>query len=107
MRDLTRLFFTAVPGVVGVVGGLLVALTIGFLVAATVVGGLASAGAIEAGRAEAPAEPRCVRWYPDFCIPADRGNLDCDEVGRASFTVRGADPFDFDEDLDGIGCEPT
>ena len=107
MRDLTGLFLGAVPGAVGVVGGLLVVLTLGFLAAATVVGGLASAGAIGAGRDEAAAEPRCVRWYPDFCIPADRGNLDCDDLERGSFPVRGADPFDFDEDLDGVGCEPA
>ena len=106
MGGLTRLFFGALPGVVGVLGGLLVVLTAVFLLGSTLIGGLASAGAIEAGRDEAAAQPRCVRWYPDFCIPSNRGNLDCYEVDGASFSVRGADPFDFDEDLDGIGCEP-
>jgi hypothetical protein len=107
VRELTRLFFGTVPGAAGVVGGLLVIITLGFLLTATVVGGLASAGAIDGGREEPGAEPRCVRWYPDFCVPGNRGNLDCDDLGRGSLAVRGADPFDFDEDLDGVGCEPT
>ena len=107
VRELSRLLFGTAPGAASVAGGLLVALTAGFLLAATVIGGLASAGVIDPGRDEARADPSCVRWYPDFCIPADQGNLDCDDLDRGSFAVRGADPFDFDEDLDGTGCEQT
>ena len=61
-------------------------------------------GAVSGGEGPAAAE-RCVRWYPDYCVPADRGALDCDEVRSTPLRVKGADPFDFDGDLDGTGCE--
>ena len=50
----------------------------------------------------------CSPAYPDFCIPpvGEAGDLDCDDIGRASFTVLSPDPHRFDQDKDGVGCEP-
>jgi hypothetical protein len=79
---------------------------IGLAAAALVTVALAAAAAVGAVAGDtAPAEPRCVRWYPGDCVPADRGALDCADVERTPLRVAGADPFDFDSDLDGTGCE--
>ncbi|HMC72650.1 MAG TPA: hypothetical protein VKJ07_26080, partial [Mycobacteriales bacterium] len=50
-----------------------------------------------------PAAANCDPSYPDFCIPSGQQNLDCDQIGRANFTVKPPDPYGFDEG-DGIGC---
>ena len=47
----------------------------------------------------------CEPSYPDVCIPADEYDLDCDEVDDTDFTVDGEDPYGFDGDADGVGCE--
>ncbi len=54
-----------------------------------------------------PPAPRsnCDPSYPDFCIPPSPPDLDCDDVSREGFTVRGDDPHRFDGDNDGRGCE--
>lgn len=51
---------------------------------------------------------RCDPSYPDFCIERITlvGDLECDDIGRNAFTVQGSDPHHFDDDGDGIGCEP-
>jgi hypothetical protein len=81
----------------------------GAVVAALVMVALVVAAAVGAvtgdGERGTPTESSCVRWYPDQCVPADQGALDCDEVQRTPLRVEGADPFDFDGDLDGTGCE--
>jgi hypothetical protein len=67
----------------------------------------APAGAVATPRAAksaaAPAAAGCDPSYPDFCIPSGQPDLDCDQVGRANFTVKPPDPYGFDEG-DGIGC---
>ena len=54
-----------------------------------------------------PTETRpanCIAAYPDFCIqPGTRQS--CDDIGRHDFTVLPPDPFGYDGDDDGIGCE--
>lgn len=97
MRAASRLLFGLVPGALGVLAGVLVALVIGFLTLGAVVG--ATIGQ------DARAQASCVRWYVDGCVPAGEGNLDCDDLRVTPLTVKGADPFDFDQDLDGEGCE--
>ena len=47
----------------------------------------------------------CAPSYPDFCIPADAGDLDCKDVDGSDFTVQGSDPYGLDRDGDGVGCE--
>lgn len=46
----------------------------------------------------------CLPNYPDVCIPPGR-DLDCGEIPYRRFRVVGGDPFRFDGDNDGIGCE--
>jgi hypothetical protein len=45
----------------------------------------------------------CNRAYPDVCITTL--DLDCDDVGIRNFRVLPPDPYGFDPDKDGIGCE--
>lgn len=49
----------------------------------------------------------CDSAYPDFCIPPPDlvGDLECEEVDGAYFTVYFPDPHGFDGDYDGLGCE--
>lgn len=49
---------------------------------------------------------QCDPSYPDFCIPANQPDIECDDLDEGSFEVRPPDPYNFDEDGDGIGCEP-
>lgn len=68
--------------------------------------GLRAAPALRVANAPnsvAAAAANCDPSYPDFCIPAGQEDLDCDQVGRANFTVKPPDPYGFDEG-DGIGC---
>lgn len=51
------------------------------------------------------AESNCDRSYPDFCIPAGLPDLTCSQVGRHNFRVLQPDPYGFDRDKDGVGCE--
>lgn len=82
-------------------GSVAVVMAIGVMV---ILAAAAVLGAVSGGENPAAAE-RCVRWYPDYCVPADRGALDCDDIRSTPLRVKGADPFDFDGDLDGTGCE--
>jgi len=52
----------------------------------------------------APVATGCDPSYPDFCIPPEPPDLNCDDVGADNFTVLPPDPHDLD-DGDGIGCE--
>ncbi len=97
MRAASGLLFGLVPGALGVLAGILVALVVVFLTLGAIIG--AAIGQ------DARAQASCVRWYPDRCVPAGEGNLDCDDLRRTPLAVKGADPFDFDQDLDGEGCE--
>lgn len=56
---------------------------------------------------ETPAT-RCDQHYPGLCIPpvSYNGDLDCDDLMADSFRVIPPDPHGFDEDNDGIACEP-
>lgn len=45
----------------------------------------------------------CMPAYPDFCIPRNR-RPGCQELVR-NFTVLAPDPYGYDPDHDGIGCE--
>jgi len=46
----------------------------------------------------------CHPAYPSVCIPTGR-DRDCKDIPYRNFSVPGADPFNFDGDGDGIGCE--
>lgn len=46
----------------------------------------------------------CLSAYPSVCIPPGR-DLDCSDISYRNFPVPGSDPFNFDLDGDGIGCE--
>ena len=61
---------------------------------------------LEPATPPAPQAP-CDRSYsPGLCIPSPPPDLDCADIGHASFAVRPPDPHGFDPDEDGIGCEP-
>ena len=47
----------------------------------------------------------CDASYPDFCISSPPPDLDCKDISRKMFTVRGSDPHRFDLDGNGMGCE--
>ena len=52
--------------------------------------------------------PACLLAYPDFCIkPLTKFTVrkTCDQLGRHNFTVLPPDPFNYDSDHNGIGCE--
>jgi hypothetical protein len=54
--------------------------------------------------AAAPSTSGCEPAYPTVCIP--RGpDLDCGDISYRRFVVNPPDPFRFDADHDGIGCE--
>jgi len=51
-----------------------------------------------------PAPSGCEPAYPTVCIP--RGpDLDCGDISFRRFVVNPPDPFRFDADGDGVGCE--
>jgi hypothetical protein len=47
---------------------------------------------------------QCEPSYPDICLPPGP-DLDCTEIDDRNFSVPGDDPFGFDRDGNGIGCE--
>jgi micrococcal nuclease len=47
----------------------------------------------------------CEPAYPDVCIPPSPSDLDCGDVAYEGFTVNPPDPYQFDGDFDGVGCE--
>ena len=53
-----------------------------------------------------PGDADCHPSYPDLCIPADGGDLDCTEAKvPQDIRVEGRDPHGLDGDRDGVGCE--
>ena len=54
--------------------------------------------------AATPSTSGCVPAYPTVCIPQGP-DLDCGEISFRRFVVNPPDPFRFDADHDGIGCE--
>ena len=49
--------------------------------------------------------PSCNPAYPTVCIPNVPYDLDCPEISAHDFAVPGDDPYGFDGDNDGVGCE--
>ena len=47
----------------------------------------------------------CLPSYPTVCIPPGQGDLNCSDIPYRNFTVLPPDPYGFDGDGDGIGCE--
>lgn len=47
----------------------------------------------------------CDPSYPGQCIPSPPPDLDCGDVAKQNFPVKGSDPHGFDADGDGVGCE--
>lgn len=49
----------------------------------------------------------CEPAYPDICLPpaATHDDIDCADISQRRFTVLAPDPYRFDADHDGIGCE--
>ena len=47
----------------------------------------------------------CHPDYESVCIPYSEYDLDCDEIKYSDFKVGSKDPYGFDRDGDGIGCE--
>lgn len=48
----------------------------------------------------------CELAYPDFCLKSADRDLDCDDIPEhRNFRVLPPDPYQFDRDKDGIGCE--
>lgn len=47
---------------------------------------------------------QCEPSYPGICVPPGP-DLDCAEIDDRNFSVPGDDPFGFDRDGNGIGCE--
>ena len=47
----------------------------------------------------------CLRSYTDFCMSPGLSDLDCFDIQFSNFAVRGNDPYNFDRDNNGIGCE--
>ena len=48
----------------------------------------------------------CNPNYPDICVPTGEEILTCSDITESSFPVLGEDPYGFDQNGDGIGCEP-
>lgn len=48
---------------------------------------------------------QCESSYPDFCIPINQSSISCSDLPRGNFTVLPPDPYNFDGDGDGVGCE--
>jgi len=46
----------------------------------------------------------CLNAYPDFCIPPGK-HVSCTILGKYNFTVLAPDPYGYDPDHNGIGCE--
>lgn len=48
---------------------------------------------------------RCNPAYPDLCLAPQAPDLDCDDLPTVNVRVEEPDPYGFDADGDGIGCE--
>jgi hypothetical protein len=46
----------------------------------------------------------CLLAYPDFCISPDK-RVGCEALGKYDFTVLTPDPYNYDKDNDGLGCD--
>lgn len=55
----------------------------------------------------ATASSNCEPAYPDLCLPpaAGHADIDCGDITARRFRVLSPDPYRFDADHDGIGCE--
>lgn len=49
--------------------------------------------------------PNCDTSYPTVCIPPPPPDLDCPNIPYRNFPVLPPDPYGFEGDKDGIGCE--
>ncbi len=52
-----------------------------------------------------PKTRTCDWSYPTLCLRPNAPDLDCGDISKRDFPVRGKDPHGFDGDNDGIGCE--
>lgn len=52
-----------------------------------------------------PTVPPCDPSYPQLCIPLGSPPLTCDQIEIDNFLVVPPDPYNFDKDGDGLGCE--
>ncbi len=52
-----------------------------------------------------PSGGDCHASYPDFCIPASGGDVDCGELTQKDFTALEPDPYGLDGNNDGVACE--
>lgn len=48
---------------------------------------------------------RCNPAYPDLCLAPQAPDLDCEDLPTVNVRVNEPDPYGFDADGDGIGCE--
>jgi uncharacterized protein YraI len=55
---------------------------------------------------QAPAQTGCEPSYPDFCLPVGAQVMSCGDIPYRSFRVVPPDPYGFDPNRNGIGCEP-
>jgi uncharacterized protein YraI len=55
---------------------------------------------------QAPAQAACEPSYPDFCLPVGAQVMSCGDIPHRSFRVVPPDPYGFDPNQNGIGCEP-
>lgn len=53
----------------------------------------------------APGRPGCLAAYPTLCVPPTGPDLDCRDIPAERFKVRAPDPYHFDGNGDGVGCE--
>lgn len=58
-----------------------------------------------AAQSTVPAAVNCELSYPGICIPRYPPDLNCGDIPYTNFPIIGADPHDFDDNDDGIGCE--
>jgi len=47
----------------------------------------------------------CSSAYPEKCIPPSPPDLDCGDMTQRNFMVPPPDPYKFDQDSDGVGCD--
>lgn len=58
-----------------------------------------------ASQQQAVSKQNCDAAYPDFCISQSLSNLKCQDVKQHNFKVLPPDPYNFDRNKDGVGCE--
>jgi micrococcal nuclease len=64
-----------------------------------------TAPALRAKSGSAAGSTACNPSYPDLCLPPNGPDLDCRDISGRRFRVLPPDPYGFDRDRDGIGCE--